>query len=67
MENVHLYPWREVIRRTGMKGVMSSYNDYDGVPVQGSRHWLTEILREQMGFDGYVVSDSDGTHEHYKR
>ncbi|MBP3382761.1 MAG: glycoside hydrolase family 3 C-terminal domain-containing protein [Tidjanibacter sp.] len=59
VENVHLYPWREVIRRTGMKGVMSSYNDYDGVPVQGSRHWLTEILREQMGFDGYVVSDSD--------
>ena len=59
VENVHLYPWKEVIRRTGMKGVMSSYNDYDGVPVQGSRHWLTEILREQMGFDGYVVSDSD--------
>ena len=59
VENVHLYPWREVIRRTGMKGVMSSYNDYDGVPVQGSRYWLTEVLREQMGFDGYVVSDSD--------
>ena len=59
VENVHLYPWKEVIRRTGMKGVMSSYNDYDGVPVQGSRYWLTEVLREQMGFDGYVVSDSD--------
>ena len=42
-----------------MKGVMSSYNDYDGVPVQGSRHWLTDILRKDMGFDGYVVSDSD--------
>lgn len=37
---------------------MSSYNDYDGVPIQGSRYWLTERLRGEMGFRGYVVSDS---------
>lgn len=38
---------------------MSSYNDYDGEPVSGSYHFLTEILRQQWGFKGYVVSDSE--------
>ena len=58
VENIHLIPFREVIRRAGILGVMSSYNDYDGVPIQGSRYWLTERLRGEMGFRGYVVSDS---------
>ncbi len=59
VENVHVYPWAEVIGRAGMLGVMSSYNDYDGEPVQGSAYWLTERLRKEMGFKGYIVSDSD--------
>ncbi len=59
VENVHVYPWKEVISRAGMLGVMSSYNDYDGEPVQGSGYWLTERLRGDFGFKGYVVSDSD--------
>jgi beta-glucosidase len=37
---------------------MSSYNDYDGVPIQGNSLFLTRILREEFGFKGYVVSDS---------
>lgn len=40
-------------------GVMSSYNDWDGVPVTASYYFLTELLREEYGFDGYVVSDSE--------
>lgn len=59
VENIHIYPWREVIGRAGLLGVMSSYNDYDGIPVQGSQYWLTERLRNDLGFKGYVVSDSD--------
>lgn len=37
---------------------MCAYNDYDGVPISGSYHYLTEVLRNEMGFKGYVVSDS---------
>ena len=37
---------------------MSSYNDYDSIPVTGSHYWLTERLRNDFGFRGYVVSDS---------
>lgn len=59
VENIHIYPWCEVIGRTGLLGVMSSYNDYDGIPVQGSQYWLTDRLRNDLGFKGYVVSDSD--------
>lgn len=40
-------------------GVMSSYNDWDGEPVTASRYFLTELLRDTYGFDGYVVSDSE--------
>lgn len=41
----------------GVATVMSSFNDINGVPVTGSRKYLTEILREKLGFDGFVVSD----------
>ena len=59
VENIHVYPWRRVISEAGILGVMSSYNDYDGYPVQASTYWLTERLRGDFGFKGYVVSDSD--------
>ena len=59
LENIHVYPWKRVIREAGLLGVMSSYNDYDGFPVQGSYYWLMTRLRGEMGFKGYVVSDSD--------
>ena len=58
VENIFLPPFRAAIKEAGMLGVMSSYNDYDGVPVTGSHYWLTERLRNDFGFKGYVVSDS---------
>lgn len=59
VEYIHVYPWKRVIKEAGLLGVMSSYNDYDGFPIQSSYYWLTERLRTEMGFRGYVVSDSD--------
>jgi beta-glucosidase len=58
VEMIHLWPYERVIREANPLGVMSSYNDYDGVPVTGSHYYLTDILRNRMGFKGYVVSDS---------
>ncbi|SHE30820.1 beta-glucosidase [Mariniphaga anaerophila] len=58
-ELIHLYPFRRVIREAGLLGVMSSYNDYDGMPIQSSFYYLTEVLRNRFNFKGYVVSDSD--------
>ena len=58
MHEVFLYPFEKVIKATHPMGVMSSYNDWDGVPVTASHYFLTELLRRQYGFRGYVVSDS---------
>ncbi len=59
MIDLHLEPFRVAIQEAGALGVMSSYNDWNGMPVTTSKYFLTEILREEYGFDGYVVSDSD--------
>lgn len=59
MHQIYLYPFKKVIREAHPMGVMSSYNDWDGVPVTASYYFLTELLREEYGFDGYVVSDSE--------
>ena len=58
LHELYLYPFRRVIQEAGALGVMSSYNDWNGEPVTGSHYFLTELLREQYGFRGYVVSDS---------
>ncbi len=58
VENVFLPPFKAAIKEAGLLGVMSSYNDYDSIPVTGSKYWLTERLRNDFGFRGYVVSDS---------
>jgi beta-glucosidase len=58
MQQVYLYPFRRVIQEAKPLGVMSSYNDWDGMPITGSYYFLTQLLRQQFGFNGYVVSDS---------
>ena len=59
MRTLYLEPFRRAFCEAGALGVMSSYNDYDGEPITGSHHFLTEILRQEYGFKGYVVSDSE--------
>lgn len=59
LHEMFLYPFRRVIQEAKPMGIMSSYNDWNGEPVTGSYYFLTELLRKQFGFDGYVVSDSE--------
>lgn len=59
MRTLYLEPFRVAFQEANALGVMSSYNDYDGVPVTGSPYFLTDILRKKWGFKGYVVSDSE--------
>lgn len=59
MHELYLYPYRKIIEKSHPLGVMSSYNDWDGIPVSASYYFLTELLRQQFGFTGYVVSDSE--------
>lgn len=59
IHEIYMYPFKKVIEETNPLGVMSSYNDWNGDPVTGSDYFLTQVLRNQFGFKGYVVSDSD--------
>ncbi len=56
LRNVYLPPF-EAACKAGIQTFMTSFNDNDGVPSSGSRFLLTEVLRDEWGFDGFVVSD----------
>ena len=58
MHKMYLAPFKKVVTEANIMGLMSSYNDYDGVPISASSYFLTDLLRKQWGFKGYVVSDS---------
>ena len=67
VENIFLPPFKAAIKEAGLLGVMSSYNDFDGIPITGSEYWLTERLRKDFGFRGYVVSDSGAVEYLYNK
>ena len=67
MHEILMHPFEKVFTETAPKGTMSSYNTFDGVPVTGSSYFLTELLREEYGFKGYVVSDSGAVERLYKQ
>jgi beta-glucosidase len=57
LREVHLHPFEAAVRVAGVRGVMHTYNELDGVPAAADRHLLTTILRDEWGFQGCVVSD----------
>ncbi|MCK2037842.1 glycoside hydrolase family 3 C-terminal domain-containing protein [Microbacterium sp. SSW1-49] len=57
IEDVLLPPFEMAVREGGVRSVMNSYTDIDGVPVAADPYYLDEVLRGRWGFDGVVVSD----------
>ncbi|HPL77281.1 MAG TPA: beta-glucosidase BglX [Paludibacteraceae bacterium] len=60
--DVYLPPYKAAID-AGALSVMSSFNEFDGVPATGNKYLLTDILRNQLGFKGFVVSDYTSVNE----
>ncbi len=58
--DTYLPPFEMAVRDGGARSVMASYNDLDGVPNHAAHEYLTEILRDEWGFDGVVVADYFG-------
>jgi beta-glucosidase len=54
---VYLHPFEAAVRTAGLRSVMNAYNELDGIPCGASHELLTGILRDEWGFDGYVVAD----------
>jgi beta-glucosidase len=58
--DMHFYPFEVAVKEANVRSVMAAYNEIDGVPCHINRWLLTDILRDEWGFDGYVISDYDG-------
>jgi beta-glucosidase len=56
--NVYLAPFHAAVK-AGVGSVMSAYMDLNDVPATGNRWLLHDVLRDQWGFNGFVVSDAD--------
>ncbi|UVI33545.1 glycoside hydrolase family 3 N-terminal domain-containing protein [Paenibacillus spongiae] len=52
-----LYPFEKAVE-AGAMSLMTAYNDVDGVPCTSNRKLLTDILRDEWGFDGFVITDA---------
>lgn len=61
--DTYLPQFERVVREGKVAGVMGAYNAVNGVPACASPFLLTDLLRRQWGFDGYVVSDCDAIHD----
>ena len=57
LRNLYAYPFAKVIRNADPVSVMSCYSAYDGVPMTHSAYYMTDFLRGELGFKGYVYSD----------
>lgn len=62
MYNEYFPPYKAAID-AGAASVMASFNEVDGVPATGNSWLMTDVLRKQWGFDGFVVTDYTGIYE----
>lgn len=60
MRTLHLYPFEKVVKEANVCAVMPSYNEVDGMPAHSNRWLLTDVLRGEWGFSGYVFTDYGG-------
>lgn len=58
----YLPPYRAAIEE-GAVTVMSSFNDFDAIPASGNKWLMRTVLRDELGFEGFVVSDYNAIHE----
>ncbi|MBK5278522.1 MAG: glycoside hydrolase family 3 C-terminal domain-containing protein, partial [Bacteroidia bacterium] len=62
MYNEYLPPYKAAVD-AGAGSIMASFNEIDGIPATANKWLLTDVLRKEWGFDGFVVSDYTGVSE----
>ena len=67
LREYHMAPFKSIIENQGVASIMTTYHEIDGVPAHGNV-WLNQtVLREQWGFEGFVVADYYAIREMYQR
>lgn len=62
MFNEYMLPYQAAVE-AGVGSVMTSFNDIDGIPASGNKWLMTDLLRDQWGFNGFVVTDYTAINE----
>lgn len=62
LRDTYLPPFKAAVD-AGVATIMTSFNEYDGVPASGNKYLLTDVLRHKWGFDGFVVTDYTSINE----
>lgn len=63
LHEIYLPAFETAVKKAHVRSVMSSYNQVNGFHASANKHLLTDILRDEWGFDGVVMSDWGGVHE----
>ncbi|MCJ7666530.1 MAG: glycoside hydrolase family 3 C-terminal domain-containing protein [Actinobacteria bacterium] len=66
MREVFIVPFEAAVKEAGIASIMPGYHELDGIPCHSSKELLREILRDQLGFDGLLVSDYFGINMLYE-
>lgn len=64
LREIYLTGFEIAVKEGGAKAIMTSYNEVNGVYANENKHLLQEILRDEWGFDGIVISDWGGSNDH---
>lgn len=62
MYNEYFPPYKAAVD-AGVGSVMASFNEVEGIPATANRWLMTDVLRDEWGFDGFVVTDYTGIYE----
>ncbi|SMF24880.1 beta-glucosidase [Alteromonadaceae bacterium Bs31] len=57
LREIFLYPFEAAVKLAGVRSVMASYNEIDGIPSHANKKMLRDILRDEWGFEGVLISD----------
>jgi beta-glucosidase len=62
IRDIHLVPYYDAIE-AGVDTIMISYSSIYGNKMHGSEYWITDILKDEMGFEGFIISDWNAIHQ----
>lgn len=62
VRRIHLYPYRAAVE-AGVGSIMPSFSSWNGQKMSGSEYLLTEVLKGELGFDGFLISDYNAVNQ----